>query len=152
MHIVKPNHKRYAFSHLDETSYCRLANQYSCVKRGGVRAVYVWLTGAGIWGVAKEALKGTVVQYGKRKLAAVCIGLGAYLTTPAVLVFTNATSIVKNVKRVHGTVAFVFECCEDCSNISFLPIDLALFGQPIPIGSNDRFNLISNFTDFLNAD
>jgi hypothetical protein len=52
-------------------------------------------------------------------------------------------------KRVHSAISYCAECAEDFSNLAFLPIDLALFGQPIPIGDNNRFILFGNDTDFL---
>ena len=70
---------------------------------------------------------------------------------PAVVVFTNASKIVKISKSVHSTAAFCFECVEDSTNLAFLPIDLALFGQPIAIGGSNRFNLFDTHTDFLDV-
>ena len=102
-------------------------------------------------GIVTDLGKGVVIDYGKRKLAAVCINAGAYILSPAVVVFTNASKIVKISKSVHSTAAFCFECVEDSTNLAFVPIDLALFGQPIPIGASNRFNLFGNHTDFLDV-
>ena len=102
-------------------------------------------------GIVTDLGKGVVIDSGKRKLAAVCINAGAYILSPAVVVFTNASKIVKISKSVHSTAAFCFECVEDSTNLAFVPIDLALFGQPIPIGASNRFNLFGNHTDFLDV-
>lgn len=59
--------------------------------------------------------------------------------------------IVNISKSVHSTAAFCFECVEDSTHLAFVPIDLALFGQPIPIGTSNRFNLFGNHTDFLDV-
>lgn len=72
----------------------------------------------------------------------------AFLT---VVVFTNVSKIVNISKSVHSCAAFCFECVEYSTNLAFLPIDLALFGQPIPIGASNRFNLFGNHTDFLDV-
>lgn len=64
------------------------------------------------------------------------------------MVFTNPTQIVNGAKRVHGIAAWCFECAEDSTNLAFLPMDMAIFGQPIPIGAGDRFNLL-NHTEFF---
>jgi hypothetical protein len=45
--------------------------------------------------------------------------------------------------------AFCFECLEDLTNLSFLPLNLMLFGQQISIGASNRFNLFGNNRDFL---
>ena len=145
----KPSHGRFAFRHLNSTQYKTYAHQYSRAKAGGIRCVYSWASGAGVVGVATDLGKGIVVDYGKRKLAAVCINAGAYIISLAMVVFTNATKIVNGAKRVHSTAAFCFECVEDSTNLAFLPLDLALFGQPIPVGASNRFNLFRNHTDFL---
>ena len=145
----KPDHGRFAFRNLNTTQYKIYAQQYSRAKAGGIRCVYIWASGTGMLGVVTDLGKGTIIDYGKRKLAAVCINAGAYIFSPAVVVFTNASKIVNISKSIHSTAAFCFECIEDSTNLAFLPIDLALFGQPIPIGASNRFNLLSNHTDFL---
>lgn len=107
------------------------------------------MSGAGIAGIAVNVGKGVVIGYGKRKLAAVFITARSYVISSAVVVFTNASKIVNISKTVHSTAAFVFECIEDSTNLAFIPIDMAVFGQPIPIGAENRFNLLGNSTDFL---
>lgn len=146
----KPGHNRYAFKSLNSTQYKRYAKQYSRAKAGGIRCVYSWASGVGVLGVIQDVGKGIVIDYGKRKFAAVCINAGAYILSPAVVVFTNATKIVKISKTVHSTAAFCFECVEDSTNLAFLPVDLVLFGQPIPVGAQNRFNLLGH-NDFLDV-
>lgn len=145
----KPGHDRYAFKSLNSTQYATYAKQYSRAKAGGIRCVYCWASGVGVLGVIQDVGKGIVIDYGKRKFAAVCINAGAYILSPAVVVFTNASKLVKISKSVHSTASFVFECVEDSTNLAFLPLDIAFFGQPIPVGTSNRFNLFSNHTDFL---
>lgn len=147
--LDKPSHGRFAFRHLNSTQYKTYAQQYSRAKAGGIRCVYSWASGTGVVSVVRDLSKGIVIDYGKRKLAAVCINAGAYIISPAVVVFTNATKIVNVAKRVHSTAAFCFECVEDSTNLAFVPLDFALFGQPIPIGASNRFNLFGNHSDFL---
>lgn len=146
----KPSHRRFVFNQLNQTQYKTYANQYSKAKRGGFRCVYAWASGSGVISVIGNIGKGRVIDYGKKKFAAVCISAGVFILSPAVVVFTNATKIVKVSKSIHGVTAFLFECVEDSSNLAFLPLDMAFFGQPIPVGTSDRFNLfVSNHTDFL---
>jgi hypothetical protein len=147
----KPGHSRYVFRNLNSTQYKTYAHQYSKAKAGGIRCVYVWMSGAGVIGVATDLGKGIVIDYTKRKFAAVCINAGAYILSPAIVVFTNASKIVNISKSIHSSAAFCFECVEDSSNLAFVPLDLALFGQPIPIGASNRFNLFRNHTDFLDV-
>jgi len=147
----KPMHNRYAFSNLNSTQYKTYALQYSRAKAGGIRCVYGWVSGAGVVGIITDVGKGVVIDYGKRKFAAACLNAGAYIFSPAVVVFTNASKLVKISKGVHSAAAFCFECVEDSTNLAFLPLDVALFGQPIPIGATNRFNLFGNHTDFLNV-
>jgi hypothetical protein len=103
------------------------------------------MSGVGIVGVVTDVGKGGILDYGKRKFAAVCINAGAYIFSPAVVIFTNAS------KSIHSTAAFFFNCVEDSTKLVFLPIDLALFGQPIPIGASNRFNLFNNHIHFLDG-
>ena len=90
----KPAHGRFAFRSVNSPQYKIYARQYSKAKAGGIRCVYVWMSGAGVMGIVRDLGKGVVIDYGKRKLAAVCINAGAYILSPAIVVFTNASKIV----------------------------------------------------------
>lgn len=100
MHITKPPHKKYVLYCLDDQIYNKYANVYSGCKRWGVRGIYTFLGGTGLWGVVKEISQGTVVQYGKRRLATIVISGATYICAPAVAVITNATRVVKSCKLV----------------------------------------------------
>lgn len=146
---TKPMRGKYIFKHANATLYQTYASQYSRAKAGGIRCVYAWASGTGVLGIVTDLGKGIVIDYGKRKVAAVVINVGTYILGPAVVVFTNATKLVTVSKALHSTAAFCFECAEDSTNLAFLPLDMALFGQPIPVGAPNRFNLFKNCTDFL---
>lgn len=126
-----------------------MAHSYSFAKRTGITGIYIWASGAGVLGIVKEIAKGTFIQYGKRKFAAAVINGAIYVCTPAVVVFTNETRVIGWSKRAHTVSAYVFECMEDTTNLAFLPIDMVLFGQPIPMGDENRFNLLGNSSDFF---
>ena len=127
----------------------KYAEVYSGCKRWGVRGIYAFLTGTGLYGVVKEAVKGTVVQYGKRRLATVVIGGASYICAPAVAVITNATRVVRSCKVIYTSIGYIAEAVEDASHVPFLPIDLVVFGQPIPANPEGRFSSWSNITDLL---
>lgn len=145
----KPKHNKYVFKDLSETTYNTYFNAYSQAKRYGIRGVYVWASGAGVLGIVKEVMKGKVIQYGKEKLAFLLLNTFAYVTTPVVCMVTNVTTVVKIAKSVHSISAFVFECVEDSSNLTMLPLDLILFGQPVPVGVKSRFDAIGNFSEIF---
>jgi hypothetical protein len=149
MQICKPLQNRYALCRLDNETYVKYTTAYSGCKRWGVRGIYTFLGGTGLFGVAKEIAKGTVVRYGKRRLAAVVIGGVTYICAPAVAVIINATRVVKYCKWVYTSVGYVMEVMEDASHVPFLPLDLALFGQPIPANTDGRFSSWSNITDII---
>jgi hypothetical protein len=149
MQICKPPHNRYALCHLDNETYIKYTITYSNCKRWGVRGIYTFLGGTGLFGVAKEIAKGTVVQYGKRRLATVVITGATYVCAPAVAVITNATRVVKSCKLVYTGIGYAMETVEDASQVPFLPLDLALFGQPIPANKDGRFSSWSNITDII---
>jgi len=123
MQISKPTHNRYALNCLDNETYVRYANAYSGCKRWGVRGIYTFLAGTGLWGVGKELAQGTIVQYGKRRLATVVIWGATYICAPAVAVITNATRVVKSCKVVYTSVGYVMEALEDASHVPFLPFE-----------------------------
>ena len=43
------------------------------------------------------------------------------------------------------------EAIEDASHIPFLPLDLILFGQPIPANTDRRFNSWPDITDIIDS-
>ena len=149
MQITKPPHNRYALSSLDNSTYVKYATAYSGCKRWGIRGIYAFVGGVGLWGVVKEVTQGTVVQYGKRRLATFVIGGATYVCAPAVAVITNATRVVKSCKVVYTSVGYVMEAFEDASHVPFLPLDLLLFGQPIPANKDGRYSSWSNITDII---
>lgn len=87
------------------------------------------------------------MQYGKRRLATVVIGGATYICAPAVAVIKNATRVVKFCKIVYTSVGYVIEAVENASHVPFLPLDLVLFGQPVPANEDGRFSSWSNITD-----
>ena len=149
MQITKPPHNRYVLNCLDNATYVKYVNVYSGCKRWGVRGIYTFLGGTGLWGIAKEVAQGSVVQYGKRRLATTVIGGATYICAPAVAVITNATRVVKSCKIVYTSIGYVIEAAEDASHVPFLPLDLVLFGQPVPANKDGRFSSWSNITDII---
>ena len=149
MRITKPPHNRYVLSCLDNATYVKYSTVYSGCKRWGVRGIYTFLGGTGLWGVAKEVAQGTVVQYGKRRLATVVIGGASYICAPAVCVLTNATRVVKSCKVIYTSVGYAMEAVKDASHITFLLLDLALFGQPVPANNDGRYSSWSEITDII---
>lgn len=64
-----------------------------------------------------------------------------YFATPAVSFITNSTKLVRGAKIAHTTIACAAEYIEDSANLAYLPFDIILFGQPVPIGKEGRFNV-----------
>ena len=145
--IVKPKHCRYALHKVNNETYVKYAIGYSNAKKYGIRGIYSYLTGIGLWGVAREVIRGNVVQYGKRRLATAVIGAATWMCAPAVAVLTNSTKVLNITKRVYMLVCWTGEAIEDSSNVSFLLLDMAIFGQAIPIGDPNRFDIWSKITD-----
>lgn len=145
--ISKPPHRKYILYNLDESTYCKYATVYSTCKCWGVKGIYAFLGGTGLAGVVMDAAKGTVVQYGKRRLATAVVGFASYVCSPAIAVITNTTRIVKTSKVVYTTVGCVAESFEDASQATFIPLDFVLFGQIIPANKADRYTNWGNVTD-----
>ena len=147
MQVLKPPHNRYILSCLDNSTYTKYTDAYSNCKRWGVRGIYVFLSGTSLYGVVKEVTKDTIVQYGKRRLATVVVAGASYVCEPAIAVITNATCVSKSCKVVYNTVGYLAEAVEDASHVPFLPVDILVFGQPIPANKEGRFSFWSNITD-----
>ncbi len=149
MQVVKPPHNCYILSGLDECTYVQYAKTYSCCKRWGVRGIYVFLTGTGLYFIVRDTLQGTVVQYGKRRIATYVVGAATYICAPAVAVITNATRVVKSCQVIYTGIGYVAEAIEDASQVPFLPVDLVVFGQPIAANQAGRFSSWGDVTDLI---
>jgi hypothetical protein len=147
--ISKPSHNKYLLATCDEIAYSKIVCKYQKAKKYGTRAAVGVLTGAEIYQIVGEIGKGALRTWGRQKAATVATILIGWVSGPVAISFTNATKVVRTAKRVHTLAAFVIELGEDTTNISYLPIDLIFFGQPIPIGETNRFNILTNVTDFL---
>jgi hypothetical protein len=152
MLVSKPSGGGYVFSHLDNKTYIKYAENYSKAKRVGLAFVYGWATSVGVYDVVLDLMKGVVVQYGKEKFAIVILNTAGLVLSPVVCVLTNVSRVVNTAKRVHSCCAFVFECIDDSANLAWLILDLPLFGQPIPVGKKHRYDFFGNFSDILNKD
>lgn len=108
-------------------------------------------TGTGTLSVVRSVLKGYLVQYGKRRAVAVLLTGVTYVCSPAIAVLTNATKVVRVCKNVFNVVGWGLEAAEDIGTLGCLPIDLALFGQPIPTGDPNRFSNWDRIEDILST-
>lgn len=147
--FTKPPHKRYVFHHLSENDYSKLATEYSVVKSYGTKAIFAWVSGTGIKDLLIAFVKTKTVQYGKEKIAAASLVVLGNIASPLVCMVSNATYIVSAAKCVHSVCAFVLECADDTANLSWLPLDMVLFGQPIPVGEKGRYNFLGNISDIF---
>jgi hypothetical protein len=143
--INKPPHNRFLLSACDEDQYCKFVSRYQKAKKYGIRAVVGYLSGAEIYQIVGEIGKGALRTWGRKKLAGAGLILVGWVGGPLAIGFTNGTKIVRTAKAVHNAAAFMIEVVEDSANLPYLPLYMLFFGQPIPIGETNRFNLLTNF-------
>jgi len=100
--------------------------------------------------VVIEISKGVVRKWGRKKIGILIVSCCTYIATPAVAFITNSTKLIKGAKTAHTAIACTAESIEDSANLAYLPFDIILFGQPIPIGEDGRFNVFGNDLDPFN--
>jgi TM2 domain-containing membrane protein YozV len=147
--ISKPPHNRYLLATCDDSQYCKLVSRYQKAKKYGIRAVVGYLSGAEIYQIVGEIGKGALRTWGRQKAASVATIVIAWLGGPVAIGFTNATKVVRIAKGVHTAASFILELGEDSANLSYLPLDLIFFGQPIAVDVRNRFNVLINVPDFF---
>lgn len=140
--ISRPPHNKYALHSCSNETYIAFVNGYSRAKKYGVRSIWAFIFGSGVYNLCIEALKGEVVLYGRRKLGSAIVSCFTYLSCPIVPLITNSTKLIRLANITHTAIAFGAETFEDCTNLAYLPLDLVLVGQPVPSGSAGRFNLM----------
>jgi hypothetical protein len=148
--ISRPIHKRYALHSISDESYITFVNGYSLAKKTGIRSVWLFVSGSGVYGLCQEVLKKEVQRWGRRKLGSGVVASLCWIGTPIVPLITNSSKIIRIANVTHTAIAFVAETCEDCTNLAWLPIDLALTGQPISVGESGRFNLMGGDDSLFN--
>ena len=147
--ISKPSHNKYLLATCDEIAYSKIVCKYQKAKKYGIRAVVGYLSGAEIYQIVGEIGKGALRTWGRQKAATVATILIGWVSGPVAIGFTNGTKVVRTAKAVHTAAAFMIEVVEDSTNLSYLPLDMLFFGQAIPMGENNRFNILTNMTDLL---
>lgn len=151
LNIRKPTHKRYILHGLSNSTYVKYATVYSRCKNQGNRGIMSFLTGTNLLGVVREVVRGNLIQYGKRRIATVVISRAAYICSPAVAVLTNSTKIIRCCQVVFTSVGFVMEAVENVSHMTYIPLDLIIFGQPITAVEPGRFSTTAwgNMADII---
>jgi hypothetical protein len=149
MQPIRPPHKKYLLHGLNDDAYFKYAKVYGISKKVGVRGIYAFLTGTGLWSLVKESLKGAVIYEGKKRLSMAIISSAFYVSAPCVLLITNATKVVKLCKITYTGIGYVGEVLEDSSHIPFLLVDFLVFGQPIKALEDRRYSKWSNITDLI---
>jgi hypothetical protein len=149
MQIVKPTHNSYILHTCSENEYRRIVCGYQKAKKFGFRTTVGYLIGQNIGLIAYEIGKGQIRYYARRKVGCALISGISWVAGPIGPMVTNSTKVIKGLRIAHSCVSFGFEVCEDISCAWMLPIDLVVFGQPIPIGNEGRFNVMSKSLDIL---
>jgi len=150
IYISRPAHKHYALRSVSNETYIKFVNGYSLAKKIGIRSVWSFILGSGLYEVCMEFAKGEVRKYGRRKFGSAILGCLTWIGTPIVPLITNSTKVIRIANATHTTIAFIAESAEDISNATWLPLDLLLTGQVIPIGKAGRFNLMGGDFSILN--
>lgn len=149
MQISKPPRKKYLFAHLDEVEYRVQVARYQKCKKLGFRSVTAYLSGQGIVNLGWEIGKGQIKYYARRKFGVMATGAVSWIAGPIASMITNSTKVLKALKICHNTVSFCLETAEDVSCAWMAPIDMVCFGQLIPVGDENRFNIMTNSLDIL---
>ena len=74
-----------------------------------------------------------------------------YTCAPAIAVLTNATKVLRVCKNVYNIIGWGLEAAEDIGTLVFLPVDIALFGQPIPPVDDNRFSNWDRVEDIISS-
>ena len=104
MYLTKPLHNKYLLCGLDNSTYKEYVFTYSAYKRGRVRGVYAFLSGTGLFAVARQVAQGMVIHCGKQRLATTVIGSATYVYATAILIIANSTRVIKSCKLIYTNV------------------------------------------------
>ena len=122
----------------------QMFTQVASYKLQGVREIYTVqvVRNCGVQG--KKWLRVALCNMVNAVSQLAVVGGASYICAPVVAVITDATLVVKSCKVLYTSVSYVMKVVEDASHISFLPVDLALFSQPISVNKDGRFSSQSN--------
>jgi hypothetical protein len=103
--------------------------------------------GQNIAHITYEVGKGQLIYWGKRRFGYALVSYVGWVAAPVMPIITNSTKVLKIANFTHRVTSEIFEISENGACAWMYPIDLVVFGQPVPVGSEGRFNIISNATD-----
>ena len=150
----KPAGKNY-FSHtLSRKDYNERARTYAAAKRTVICNVYAWATGVGIGTIIKAYIKGEIKshvrEYAWNTCTLILESTAIFLIVPVGIssFCTKAKWLVSKAQKVYSIGLAVYEYMEDSTSLLFAPLDVALFGQPIPVREKSHFDFLIG--DFVN--
>jgi len=118
-------------------------NGYSQAKKFGFRSAVGYLSGQNIVQIFYDLGKGQLVYWGKRRIGYAIVSYIGWVAAPIMPIITNSTKVVRVANFTHRVTSEIFQISENGACAWLYPIDLLVFGQPVPLGSEGRFNIIS---------
>lgn len=152
MQVVKPPHNKYLLRNVDEATYARYYHGYATAKKAGVRSAVGFLSGQRICTIAWEIGKGQIICYGKKRLSYAIVGGLSWLSGPIMLMINNSTKALKVARFAHRTASEVMEISENGCCAFLYGVDIAVFGQGVPVGAEGRFHIMDDCTDIFLSD
>jgi hypothetical protein len=129
----------------------KLKARYRVMKKTGKISGGLITGGLGLWGLAKEIGKDTVVFHGKRGLGCAITGTIGWLCPVPIKLMTNSTKIVRGAMAVSNTCAAAFRITENVADAPLVVCDFFLFGEYLPTNDATSYNLFnSKVTDRVN--
>ena len=135
--------------HMPAAARNRLKERYRKAKKLGIKAAWGVVTGAGVFEIGKEVVKGAVVNKGKKKIGALIILGCSHVGLGALSLVTNSTKLLNYTKKAHSITSCIYRCAHDASEVPFVALDFLVFGEYVPSCSSNEYQWLNVTSDAL---
>lgn len=124
-------------------------DRYRSVKKYGIRAGFVGVTGTGLVTIAKEAATDGVKRHAKRYIGGILVDGGLTCISGGLPLLTNATKVVKYAKACHSVCAASWRAAHNIAEFPMIIVDYAVFGEYVPSCDETDYDIYSKTTDII---
>jgi hypothetical protein len=136
-------------SRMSQAARKQLKEKYRVAKKYGIKAAWGAVTGAGVFEIGKEVVKGQLVNRGKERIGGLILLGCSHIGLGAIPLVTNSTRILKYAKKAHSFTSCIYRCAHDASEVPLVALDFLVFGEYVPSCPKDGYQLFPVPTDAL---
>jgi hypothetical protein len=134
---------------LSPESRTKLKQYYRSSKKYGIRAMFGFVGGTGIYSILQEVAKEGIRCHGKRYIGIILINSGLTFISCGIPLMTNTTKVLKYSKACHSICAATWRASHNVAELPLILCDYVIFGEYLPSCGEADYDIFSDTTDIL---